>query len=169
MKVISVKELCVIAMMACIEAVVFSSFSHILYLEGITLTVLLFAVVFKRRTAFLAAVVYGLVNMIVSGVTLWSMMYFLIYPGYTLICCGLKPVLKENVLLWSLCCGILSFSTGQILQIPWMLFSKRLTMIYVLTGLKTSLIQGCLSAVFCFLCFKMLREVLKRIERRLNV
>ena len=168
MKPMSVKELCVIAMMACIEAVVFSSFSHRPRLAR-ERAFLLFAVVFKRRTAFLAAVVYGLVNMIVSGVTMWSMIYFFIYPVYTLIVCKLKPLLKENVLLWSLCCGTLSFFTGQLLQIPWMLFSKRLTMIYVLTGLKTSLIQGCLSAVFCFLCFRMLSAVLKRIERRLNV
>ena len=73
----SVKELCVISIMACIEAVIFSSFSNILYLEGITLTILLFAAVFPRRTAFMAAVVFGLVNMSAQGVTLWTMMYLM--------------------------------------------------------------------------------------------
>lgn len=165
----SVKELCVISIMACIEAVIFSSFSNILYLEGITLTILLFAVAFPRRTAFMAAVVFGLVNMIAQGVTLWTMMYLMMYPSYTLLICALKPFFKENVLIWSIFCGILSFLTGQILQIPWMLFSKRLTMLYVLAGLKTSLIQGCVSAVFCFLVFRTLRDVLKRIERRFNL
>ena len=45
----SVKQLCVISIIACIEAVVFTSFSQILYLEAITLTVLMFAVVFDKR------------------------------------------------------------------------------------------------------------------------
>ncbi len=169
MSKISVKELCVISIMACIEAVMFTMFSQVLYLEGITLTVLLFACVFQCRTAFLAAVVYGFVNMVFHGITPWTMMYLLIYPVYTLIVCGCKRWISHRVALWAILCGFLSFLTGQLLQLPFLLVSKTVTAIYLLTGLKTSLIQGCLSAVLCFLLFQPLRDVLERIERRLNV
>lgn len=169
MSKISVKELCVISIMACIEAVMFTVFSQVLYLEGITLTVVLFACVFRCRTAFLAAVVYGFVNMLIHGATPWTMMYLLIYPAYSAIVSACRSLIGQRVLIWSVLCGILSFLTGQLLQLPFLLVSKTVTAIYLLTGLKTSLIQGCLSAVLCFLIFQPLRDVLERIERRLNV
>ena len=65
----SVKQLCVISIIACIEAVVFTSFSQLLYLEAITLTVLMFAVVFDKRISLMGALVYGLVNMVINGIT----------------------------------------------------------------------------------------------------
>lgn len=166
---LSVKELCVISIIACIEAVLFTSFSQVLYLEAITLTVLMFAVVFKGRIALLGSVVYGLVNMVLNGITPWTIMYFMIYPCYTALVILMKPVLKDKVLGYSLLCGLLSFLTGQILQLPYLLFSSTVTAFYLLAGLKTSLIQGGLSAVLCFVLFQPLRAVLEKIERRLNV
>ncbi len=166
---LTVRELCVISIMACIEASVFYLFSQILYLEGITLTVVLFACVFKRRTAVLAAAVYGLVNMMVNGITPWSMMYLLIYPSYSLFVSVMNPVLKHRLIPWCCICAFLSFLTGQLLEIPFLLVSEKVTIYYLLMGLKTSLIQGGLSAVLCFLTFRPLRVVLERIERRLNV
>ena len=166
---LSVKELCVISIIACIEAVVFTSFSQVLYLEAITLTILMFAVVFKARIAFMGAVVYGLVNMVINGITPWTMMYFLIYPCYTMLVILMKPLLKNHVIGYSILCGLLSFLTGQLLQLPYLLFSSTVTAFYLLAGLKTSLIQGGLSVVLCFVLFQPLRVVLEKIERRLNV
>ena len=99
----------------------------------------------------------------------WTFMYFLIYPCYTLIVIVMKSVLKDRVLWYSVLCGVLSFMTGQLLQVPYLLFSSKVTAFYLLAGLKTSLIQGVLSAVSCFVLFQPLRVVLKKIERRLNV
>ena len=166
---LSVKELCVISIIACIEAVVFTSFSQVLYLEAITLTILMFAVVFKARIAFMGAVVYGLVNMVINGITPWTMMYFLIYPCYTMLVILMKPLLKNHVIGYSILCGLLSFLTGQLLQLPYLLFSSTVTAFYLLAGMKTSLIQGGLSVVLCFVLFQPLKVVLEKIERRLNV
>ena len=165
----NVKELCVISIIACIEAVVFTLFSQVLYLEAITLTVMMFAVVFDKRISLMGALVYGLVNMVINGITPWTFMYFLIYPCYTLIVIVMKSVLKDRVLWYSVLCGVLSFMTGQLLQVPYLLFSSKVTAFYLLAGLKTSLIQGVLSAVSCFVLFQPLRVVLEKIERRLNV
>ena len=165
----SVKQLCVISIIACIEAVVFTSFSQLLYLEAITLTVLMFAVVFDKRISLMGALVYGLVNMVINGITPWTFMYFLIYPCYTLIVIAMKPVLKDCILGYSVLCGVLSFMTGQFLQLPYLLFSEKVTAFYLLAGLKTSVIQAGLSAVSCFVLFQPLRVVLEKIERRLNV
>ena len=49
------RELCFIAVIASIEAVVFTSFSFILYLECITFTIVVFAMTFQTRQAVLGA------------------------------------------------------------------------------------------------------------------
>jgi len=78
------RELCFIAVIASIEAVVFTSFSFILYLECITFTIVVFAMTFQTRHAVLGAVVFTILNLSTQGVAPWSMMYCLIYPLYSL-------------------------------------------------------------------------------------
>ena len=163
-----VKELCFIAVIAAIESVVFTSFSFVLYLECITLTIVLFAMVFKTRQAVLGAIVFGLLNLTVQGVAPWSIMYLLIYPTYSLLISLSKNYLSKHFIILCIVCGLLSFSTGQLVQLPFMLISKHITFYYILAGLKTSLIQGIVVGISCFICYKPIYMVLKPIERRLN-
>ena len=150
------RELCFIAVIASIEAVVFTSFSFILYLECITFTIVVFAMTFQTRQAVLGAVVFTILNLSTQGVAPWSMMYCLIYPLYS------------HFLALVFTCGFLSFLTGQLVQLPFMLISEKITVIYVLMGLKTSLIQGFMSMALCAICYKPIAAVLNHMERRLQ-
>ena len=151
-----VKELCYIAVIGALESIIFSSFSFVLYLECITMTIVLFAMTFQTRQAIMGAIVFGILNLCVQGVTPWSLMYLLIYPSYSLFIGILRPFLKHHFLLLVFVCGVLSFLTGQLVQLPFMLVSKNLTLLYIFAGLKTSLIQGVVSALTCFICYKPL-------------
>lgn len=163
-----VKELCCIAIMAAIEMVVFTSFSFILYIEFITFTVVVFSMVFSKRMAVLSAVIFGLLNMIlIQSVTPWSICYLLIYPSYSWIISSLKAYLSNHFISLCILCGMFSFLTGQILQLPFMLFSKYVTLVYLIIGLKTSLIQGVVSMVGCMVLYKPVEKVLKIIEKRI--
>lgn len=114
----------------------------------------------------MASVVFGIMNMAIrQGVTTWSLMYLAIYPVYSLIVGCLKKPLLKHFWLIILVCGLLSFMTGQLLQLPFLLVSKKVTMIYLVLGLKTSAIQGVISAISCALLFQPLYRALKRIER----
>ncbi|MEG0562724.1 cytochrome B [Anaerorhabdus sp.] len=163
-KVMTVKTLTKIAIMASIQSAIFTIFSQILYLEGITFTVCLFACSFKKNEAVLASFIFGMVNMLIQGITIWSMMYVVIYPLYSLIVSTLKPLLLKNLGYMVFVCGLLSFATGQLLDLPFILFSKEVTIFYILLGLKTSIIQGCLSATMCLLIFEPCLKVLNKIE-----
>lgn len=158
------KELCYIAVIGALEFIVFTSFSFVLYLECITLTVLLFSMCFQTKQAVLGAFVFGIINLSVQGVTPWSMMYVLVYPCYSLLIGWMKPYLSKHFLVMVLLCGFLSFLTGQLLQLPFLLFSKTITIVYLIIGLKTSLIQGIISGISCFICFKPIYIVLRKIE-----
>lgn len=161
----TVRSLTRIAIMASIQCTIFTMFSQILYLEGITFVVCLFACTFERKEVVFASLIFALVNMLIQGFTIWTMMYALIYPTYSFIVATLKNVLIKNRGLIIVVCGILSFMTGQLMEIPFLLFSKAATIFYIVLGLKTSIIQGCLSATMCLLIFDPCLKVLQKIER----
>ena len=72
-----------IAIMACLQYVVFTMFSQILYLEAVTLITLLFAVVFPLKESMLASAVFALINMLTRGILPWTIMYLVLFPCYS--------------------------------------------------------------------------------------
>ena len=95
-------------------------------------------------------------------------MYCLIYPLYSLIVGCSRNFLNRHFFVLVFTCGFLSFLTGQLVQLPFMLISDKITLIYMLLGLKTSLIQGGMSMALCAICYKPIAAVLNHMERRLQ-
>ena len=101
--------------------------------------------------------------MLFQGITPWSCMYLCIYTTYAWIFSKSKGyVLKHRFLLYCVC-GFCSFLTGQLLDLPYILFSGKITLLYMILGLKTSLMQGGISFVACMLLFDPLYQRLDSI------
>lgn len=157
------KKLCRIAIVAALEFVMFQSLSSILYIEAITLTIISVAVVFDIKEAALSSFIFGLMLNIFMGFTPWSIMYLIIYPLYSLFTSKLKKTLLQHPALFIGYGFLLSFLVGILLDIPFMLLDKNLTIIYILTSLKTSLIQGGLTALQFAFIFEPFYHILERI------
>lgn len=162
----SVKQIARIAMMAAMMAVVFTMFSQVLYLEAITLTIAVLALTFDRREVFYAALVFTLVNMLVQGVSIWTFAYCLIYPVYAVVFGSLKAKLLQHRWAAVVLVGFCSFATGQLLDLPFIVFSPKVTLIYIAMGLKTSLVQGLLSALEALFLLDPLIDRLEKLERK---
>ena len=90
----TMKETKRMARVALIGAFLFCTFfslSNILYLEAITLMIIAVAMVFDRRDSFQSSLVFGVLLILYMGLTPWSIMYFIIYPCYSLLTNYLKP------------------------------------------------------------------------------
>lgn len=159
------KKISIIAFLACIQFVVFTALSSILYLECITLTTVLFAMNFSKEESILASVCFCLINFLVQGITPWSLMYLLIFPFYSLIINTTKGYLRKHYVILAIVCGILSFLTGQLVQVPFLLVSKTITSLYLLLGFKTSFIQGIISGWLCFLLYQVLERIIIKVKR----
>lgn len=159
---LNVRELCLISLLGALEFVIFTSFSTILYLECITFTIVVVALNFPRKIAILSSLVFTLVNLGVMGVTPWSLLYALIYPCYSLLIASSKSLIKGKIGLIALSCAFLSFLTGQLLELPYLLVSKKVTMAYMIVGMKTSFIQGTMSGLFTRLCYPGVARVINR-------
>ena len=160
------KQLTKIAFMAASMICVFQAFSHILYLELITFTIVCFAMNTSRKEAVLSCVIFACLNMLFLGITPWTCMYFMIYPLYALVVVLFKGFLNKHLLCLCLLCGFLSFLCGQLLDLPFLLFSKHVTLLYWISGLKTSLIQGILSFLSCLFLYEPLSKRIDALQKR---
>lgn len=68
------------------------------------------------------------------------------------IICHARVLIKSHV-AQILICFLFSFLLGQLVDLPFLLFSDKVTMLYLLLGLKTSLIQGVITAIEAALFF----------------
>ena len=153
-----------IALMGAILYAVFQAFSNILYLEMITFTILCFAHVFTRKEVVISCVLFACIQILLNGLTLWNVAYLLIFPLYGWIFSKSRDLLKNRLWANALLSGFFSFLTGQLVDLPFLLFSKTVTMLYMLMGLKTSLIQGCLTFIVTLFLWEPVTHVLKRIQ-----
>lgn len=159
------KQMVRITLIACILTVVFYMFSNIIYLEMITCTLLVFTLVFDKREMIFASLLFTFLNMLFIGITPWSISYMFIYPLYTWMISVMKNKLLKYTYLIPVICGILSFLTGQLMDLSFILFSPKVTFIYILLGLKTSIIQGVLSGIICMFIYKPLMNQLEKIRK----
>lgn len=155
------KQLTKIAFMAASMICVFQAFSHILYLELITFTIVCFAMNTSRKEAVLSCVIFACLNMLFLGVTPWTCMYLMIYPLYAWFIASNQSFFRRHLFCLCLVCGFLSFLCGQLLDLPFLLFSKHVTLLYWISGLKTSLIQGILSFLACLFLYEPLSKRMK--------
>lgn len=161
---VKVRQMAHIALMGAILYAVFQAFSNILYLEMITFTILCFAQVFVRKEVVLSCVLFACIQILFNGLTLWNIMYLLIFPMYGWIFSKSADVLKDHLVAHAFLAGFFSFLTGQLVDLPFLLFSKTVTLLYMLMGLKTSLIQGCLTFIVTLFLFEPVVKVLYRIQ-----
>lgn len=161
---LNVRDLCIISLLAALEFVVFSSFTNVLYLECITFVICVVALNFSRKVAVLSALTFTILNLLTMGVTPWSLLYVVIYSGYSLFLSLIKEKVRNHVWIIACLCGFLSFLTGQILQLPFLLVSKKVTIAYLIIGLKTSFLQGIINVGFTFLCYPHIAKVVSRWE-----
>ena len=154
------RELTRIALMGTILYVVFHAFSDILYLELITFTILSFSQVFSRRDTVIACVLFASLHMLLHGVMIWNIAYLLIFPAYGFLFASLK----RRTIALALTAGIGSFLIGQLVDLPFILFSSTITALYLLMGLKTSLIQGCLTFLATLFLYEPVHRVLLRLK-----
>lgn len=159
------KSLARTAMLAAFLFVCFTSFSFVLYLEVITIMIVLIALVFPKREAMLAILVFTILNMTIQGITIWSLLYVFVYAMYGSIVLSLRKYLLNHEYRVMAIVGIFALCTGLILDLPFFLFSKELTYMYLLLGLQTSIVQGVLGCLQVLLFYKPLVKVFQRVER----
>lgn len=167
-KNMSTRQLTRTAIMAAVLYAIFRMFADILYLELITFSLLLFALVFERREVIAAAGIFALLQLLLHGIMLWNIGYLIIFPTYALLFSLSRNWLRKHEGIIPFYCACFSFLCGQLVDLPFLLFDARVTMLYVLMGMKTSLIQAGLTFIAALFLYEPLFHVLTRIKKQVG-
>lgn len=162
---LSVRDLTYCALLGALFYVVFHLFSNVLYVEGITLTLFVCAQVFNKKEVILAAILFGILQILFHGFMFWNLMYLIIFPLYASWFASMKKIVKKHETVAWFCGALASFLLGQLVDLPFLLFDRKITMLYILLGLKTSLIQGCIVFIEFVLLYGPFAKILRKIRK----
>ena len=159
----NIKRLCTNAILASMLFAIYFIFSQILYLEFVTFTVILLSLNLPKWNSLWIVITFVLLVWLSYGIATWSLMYIIIYPGFVLILRLLSKQLKDRLYLIATFAFFMGFLVGNLIDLPFLLFSKEVTIMYVIVGFQTTLIQGGIAFLSILLLYEPIAKQLNRL------
>ena len=158
------RELTKVAFLASLLMIGYLLCYNILYVEVVTILTLLYGCTQRRKIAMMACFCFGLLVLLVFGIFPWSLMYCVIFPCYAWLASYLKKWLLKGEAACIFISFIFAFLLGQLIDLPYWLFSGKLTLLYMVAGLKASLIQGLICAIESACFFRSVSQRILKME-----
>jgi len=159
----SIKKICANALLASLLFALYFIFSQILYLEFVTFTVILFALNLPRWNALWIVMTFVMLVWLSYGIATWSLMYIVIYPTFVIILKLLKKQLTGKLYLTAAFAFMMGLLVGNMVDLPFLLFSKEVTLMYIIMGFQTTLIQGGIAFLGILLLYEPLAKQLSKL------
>ncbi len=163
----SVKEMTKVALLATLLFMIYSMGSMVMYVELFNFTVLLYGVSLTRRQSFGAVLIFSCLLVLVYGVQIWTLMYVLVFPTYTLVYHQVGKWTHSEYVLASV--GfILAFLCGTLIDLPFMLMSgltSKALIIRLILGFQVSLGNGICTFLATLFLFPSLSKLLTKLNK----
>lgn len=160
------KKVTRVAMLASILYIIQFIGSGLLYIELVNFTILLYGVTLKRDESYLAVTIFCLLVILTRGFGLWTIMYLVVFPQYTLIYAALGKKIKSLYLL-ALLGFVLAFICGTLIDIPYIIAANldyKGLIIRLLLGFQVSIVN----ALVTFIATLFLLDPLNKLLLKLN-
>lgn len=163
----SVKEMTKVALLATLLFMIYSMGSMVMYVELFNFTVLLYGVSLTRRQSFGAVLIFSCLLVLVYGVQIWTLMYVLVFPTYTLVYHQVGKWTHSEYVLASV--GfILAFLCGTLIDLPFMLMSgltSKALILRLILGFQVSLGNGICTFLATLFLFPSLSKLLTKLNK----
>lgn len=163
----SVKEMTKVALLATLLFMIYSMGSMVMYVELFNFTVLLYGVSLTRRQSFGAVLIFSCLLVLVYGVQIWTLMYVLVFPTYTLVYHQVGKWTHSEYVLASV--GfILAFLCGTLIDLPFMLMSEltsKALILRLILGFQVSLGNGICTFLATLFLFPSLSKLLTKLNK----
>lgn len=163
----SVKEMTKVALLATLLFMIYSMGYMVMYVELFNFTVLLYGVSLTRRQSFGAVLIFSCLLVLVYGVQIWTLMYVLVFPTYTLVYHQVGKWTHSEYVLASV--GfILAFLCGTLIDLPFMLMSgltSKALIIRLILGFQVSLGNGICTFLATLFLFPSLSKLLTKLNK----
>ena len=157
-----------IAVMGMLLAVLFIA-KHLLdfipNVELVSLLLIIYTIHYGKRT-FLIAVAFAGLECLVWGVTIWSVMYFYVWPILVGLVLLVKDKAGESVLAYSILSGLFGLSFGALCALPYIYLSGFAAAVsWWMAGLTFDLIHCAGNFAVCLVLFKPLNQLFYKLEK----
>ncbi|MFV0498466.1 MAG: hypothetical protein ACK5NF_00280 [Bacilli bacterium] len=148
-----IKSMSLNAMLSAMLFTIYFIFSQILYLEFVCFTIIILSMTLPKFHSVIVSVIFVFLVWLSYGIGVWTIMYIIIYPGFAFMLSLIKDQIKNKLSLVATCGFIMALLVGNLIDLPMLLFSKEITIMYVILGLKTTLIQATICCVSLILFY----------------
>jgi hypothetical protein len=150
-----------IAFMSAVLVVAMWALKPLPNVELISLLVVLYALLFGKDT-FVAVTVFSLTEGLMWGFGLWWVSYLYVWPLLALVVMLLKPLLKEEFILWAVVSGGFGLVFGGLFALAYLPIDPVYALSYWIAGLPWDVWHGGCNFVLMAGAGKPLYEVLKK-------
>lgn len=161
----SVKKMTRVALLGATLYVSQVGLSFLPNVELVSLLIVLYTLVFGKE-AFLMIVVFNLFEGLQWGFGLWWISYLYTWPVLCLLVLGLKKVIKEEFLVWSIISGLFGLIFGAFFAIAYLPVDPSYALTYWITGLPWDVWHCCFNFILMLVLGKPLYRVLKILKVR---
>lgn len=159
----NVKQLCKLALCSAILIVSKEILAFLPNVELVTFFCLMYGLFFSKRENLLITISFCFVQMILYGFGLWTLVYFVIWPGFTIFVCLIKKHIT-NYMRASMVSSIFGFSFGFLCSIPYFFFSIQTGWAYFLNGIFFDIIHGMGNLILCLILFDPVYKIFSQLS-----
>lgn len=160
----TVKEMTRVSLLATLLFIIYNCGSMVMYVELFNFTVLLYSMALSKKQSFFAVLLFCFLLVLVYGIQLWTMMYCLVFPTYTIIYHFIGKRLKSEYSI-AVLGFILAFLCGTLIDLPFMVMSGmvgKALWIRLILGFQVSLGNGLSTFLATLFLYNPLLKVIKK-------
>lgn len=159
---ITTKELVQLAIISALMVAGKEALSFIPNVHPVMLLITIATLVYRWK-AMLCVLCFDLIEIIIYGFGLWSIMYLYIWPLAAVLVIAFSK--NESRLFWAIFCGCFGLLFGALCALPYIFTSGiKAAFTYWLAGIPYDLIHGASNFVITFILFKPLLKLLIKLK-----
>lgn len=160
----SVRELCLYTCLGDLIFILKMIMASLPNIEPVTLCIILLAVVFGRK-ALWAVGVYIALELLVWGISLWSVCYLYLWPGLFFLAYALRK--EDSAFVWACIAALFGFGFGALGSLPqFFLGGWTAAFSWWQAGLFFDLLHGAGNFVLTLLVFTPLKKTFEILKKR---
>jgi hypothetical protein len=163
----TVKDVVIVAFLSAMLTVGKLALSSVPNVEVVSLLIILYTVVFGWRYGLLTAVVFATTEILIWGVGLWTVGYYIVWPLLVLLTAVLPRVL-QNVYGYTLLSGVFGLSFGLLFAIYTGPLTNVSIWVYWLNGIMFDVVHMVGNVVVMALLYLPARRALEFVAQRIQ-
>lgn len=163
-----VQRLCFSCICAAILVISKEFLAFLPNVELVTFLLIMYTIHFTLTSSLLICIVFCFVQIILYGIGMWTLPYFIVWPLFVLLTYSIKTKLISDHLC-ALYSAILGFVFGFLMSIPYFMISIKTGWIYYLKGLPYDFIHLFSNYIIMLLLYDSIKKVFVYLENRYHI